>query len=275
MPMNETMDDPGRRDLAPALTRGLKILDLVAASQRSLTMAQIGRELGLAKSSVHGLCATLSRAGFLERMADGTFRLGLRLVDLANARLEGLDLPAEFYARWDALNLFRQEAAVLAVRDGADVIYIACRNSTLALGVTFRIGMRLPACCTATGKAILSTLSDDEIRAFYNQHQLTTPTQASVRTVDALIDQIREIRLRGYSVDNGETRDHMYSLGAPVITRESRDAVAGVAVSFLKSDVTEEKTREAISVIRDFATALSRTQGSIQTQERQVDRSAK
>lgn len=262
----EGMADTGRtapqRDLAPALTRGLRILDIVATAGRPVTMTQIAGELGIAKSSVHGLLATLVAAGFLERLPGGGYRLGLRLVDLANARLESLDLPAEFYAVWDRLGDFRQEAAVLAMLDGPDVLYIACRNSTLPLGVTFRIGMRLPACCTATGKALLSTFTDEEVRAFYDTHELARPTQASVSDVESLLGQLRVIRARGYSIDDGETRDHMWSVGAPIRAYDSGRAEAAVAVSFLRSDVTEAKAAKAAAFVRTFASELSQSRNA-------------
>lgn len=251
-----------RKELAPALTRGLRILDIVASGQGEMSMSQIGRELGLAKSSVHGLCAALVAARFLERTPSGAYRLGLKLVDLANARLESSDLPAEFYSVWDDIGVYRREAAVLAVLDGAEVIYIACRNSTLPLGVTFRIGMKLPACCTATGKAMLSTFADEEVRTFYSNHELARPTTASVSSVDALIEQLRVVRSRGYSIDDGETRDHMWSLGAPVLGRENTHAVAAVAVSFLRSDRPQEQVRKIAEVVCKFAAILSKGQGA-------------
>ncbi len=248
------------RDLAPALTRGLKILDLIASVGRSVTMTEIAEHLALAKSSAHGLLATLVTAGYLERLPNGAYRLGLRVVHLANARLESADLPAEFYAIWDQHPEFHEEAAVLGVLDGAEVTYIACRNSPHALGVTFRLGMRLPASCTATGKALLSTLSSDEVRAFYSRHELVRLTPASVSSVEQLLEQLEQVRARGYSIDDGETRDHMWSVGAPIIAWEGQRAEAATAISFLRSEMTAEKAEKASRFIRLFASALSESQ---------------
>lgn len=250
------------RDLAPALSRGIRILELMAASPRAWTMSEIAQELKIPKSSAFGLCSTLVRADLLEKQADGTYRLGLRLVDLASARLRSSDLPSEFYAAWDSLDVFRQEAAVLSVRDGVDAIYVACRNSSLPLGITFRIGMRLPASCTATGKAMLSSLPDAEVRALYEGRRLERPTQHSVASVRALLQQLAEVRKRGYSVDDGETREHMCSFGAPVFDDTSECAIAGVAISFLKADITREKATQAARVIVEFAARLSRMLGA-------------
>ncbi|WP_269497402.1 IclR family transcriptional regulator [Castellaniella sp. S9] len=246
-----------KRGLAPALTRGLGILDVVARAGRPVNMTDIADELGIAKSSAHGLLAELVNAGFLERRPDNTYRLGLRLVELANARNQSSELPAEFYAIWDHRIAHSQEAAILAVPDGPDVIYIACRNSPLALGITFNAGMRLPACCTATGKALLSLMSDQEIRAFYEKHELVRLTQNGVADVDALLRQMASIRDRGYSIDDGETRDHMWSVGAPVRVQNGLQPHAAVAISHLRSEMTPEKSAHAGELVKMFAQALS------------------
>lgn len=258
--MNTSDKKRQERDLAPALTRGLKILDLVAGAGRGMTMSEIAEQLEVAKSSAHGLLATLVAAGYLERLPGGSYRLGLRVVHLANARLESSDLPAEFYAIWDQHPEFHEEAAVLAVLDGADVVYIACRNSPHALGVTFRLGMRLPACCTATGKALLSTMSNADVRDFYTRHELSRLTQTSVPDVEHLLKQLDQIRGRGYSIDDGETRDHMWSAGAPILAWEGQRAEAATAISFLRSQMTPQKARKAGEFVRRFASALSESQ---------------
>lgn len=247
------------RDLAPALTRGLSILDLVAESGEGLSMSDIGRRLGLAKSSVHGLCSVLVNGGVLERDSGGRFRLGLKIVDLARARLEASDLASEFSKRWALLDQFEDEGAIIAVLDGTDVVYVACRNSTKALGITFRIGMRLPARFTATGKAMLSTLPEDDIRKRHKGVPWNALTSNSVANIDLLLKQLEEVRARGYSIDDGETRSHMYSIGAPIVLSESAAQPAGMAISLIRPDVTPEKRQDAIDTVLKLSDELSRS----------------
>lgn len=256
---------PIKKELAPALTRGLSILTFIARAGRSVNMTEIAEELGIAKSSAHGLLITLVDAGFLERLPNSSYRLGLRVVELANARIESSELPAEFYAIWNRYPQFHREAAILAVLDGPDVIYIACRNSPLALGITFRPGMKLPACCTATGKALLSTLSNKEVREFYKRHDLVRLTQNSVPNVNQLVKQLEEVRERGFSIDDGETRDHMWSIGAPIRGREGDRSEAAVAISYLRSEITPEQIALASDYIKNFATALSQTGSALKS----------
>ena len=194
----------------------------------------------------------------IERLEDGSYSLGLHIVDLANARLGQNDLAREFLRFWSRHPEFSEEAAIMSERVGADVVYLACRNSSRPLGVTFKVGMRLPAAVTATGKAILSTLDEDQVDHLYAARDSIEPlTSRSVKTLSALRRQLKEVRRNGYSIDDGETREGMCSFGAPVLARSGKIAVAGVALSFFRADLDERRARQAVASIRELALELS------------------
>lgn len=226
-----------------------------------MSLTEIATELKLAKSSVFGLCTTLIDANLIERSTDGSFRLGVRVLDYANARIGSMSISAEFHSVWDSLDVFRQEAVIMSVRDRAEVVYLVCRNSPLPLGVTFKVGMRLPASCTATGKALLAALPDKEVRALYKEHKLVRFTKNSVGSVDALLRQLAQVRKTGVSIDDGETREHMCSFGASVYDFNSQSAIAGVAISFFKADLSNSIRSKAIETVREFSKILSRSIG--------------
>ena len=246
------------RDLAPAVTRAIVVLEALARASRPLALSELATMARLPKSSVHGLCSSLLAGGLVERREDGTYALGLHIVDLANARLGQNDLAQEFLRFWSRHPEFSKEAAVMSERVGKDVVYLACRNSNRPLGVTFRVGMRLPAVVTATGKAILSTLDDDEINRLYKLKSAIEPlTNRSVRTLPELKRQLKEVRRNGYSIDNGETREGMCSFGAAVLARSGKVAVAGVALSFFRAELDDRRAKAAIAAIKELALHLS------------------
>lgn len=246
------------RDLAPAVTRAIGVLDALSRSPRPLALGELAASLKLPKSSVFGICASLLASGVVERREDGTYCLGLRIVDFANARLDQNNLAQEFVQFWSRHPEFSQEAAIMSELVGTDVVYLACKNSSRPLGVTFRVGMRLPAAVTATGKALLSTLDDAEIdRLYAARRQIEPLTGRSVRTMPALKRQLKEVQRNGYSIDDGETREGMCSFGAPVRARATNVAIAGVAVSFFRADLNERRARQAIASIRELALELS------------------
>ncbi len=240
----------------PALVRAHAILDLVTKGETTPTVSELARQLELPKSTVHGLCTTMVNLGILVRRADNSFRIGPHVMRWSNAFVATADLVAEFTAIFDEIDVLTQETITLSVLEGAEVMYIACRNSTLPMGITFRIGMRLPAPFTATGKAILSTMPAKNVRAIMANRWPQPLTGNSVQDIDALLAELDETRSRGFSIDNGQVRDGMTCLGVPVRNSVNK-VVAGVAVSFLSVDADQPSFNAVARNILRVADILS------------------
>jgi len=246
----------------PSVLRAVQILDTLAGSREALSLAELTARLGLPKSSVLALATSLARTGLVRRVDSGAYQLGTHLVELAHAYLANIDLTQEFASTWDALAMLPGEGVVLALQDGTDVVYIACRNGDSPLGVTYRIGMRLPANCTATGKALLSTLPDERVRALYRGTPLRRLTPHSHKTLKGLLADLHEVRLRGYAIDDEETREGMRCIGAPVFDASGSHAIAAVAVSTLKRDGEPGRDQPEIAAVREFSRVLSKRLGA-------------
>jgi IclR family transcriptional regulator, blcABC operon repressor len=260
--LNRSVEDQTEKTSAPAVVRAARILDLISQSTGPLSLAELARALELPKSSLHGLCATLAQLRLITRLDNGQMTLGPHVMSWANAFLARSDITQEFLAAWDEVNVLPQETITLSVLDGASVVYIACRNGNRPLGVTFRIGMRLPAPFTATGKAMLSTFSDEEIRSKLKGPWPKPLTAMGTPNLAAFVKDMEETRRRGYSIDDNEVREGMHCLGAPVFDSSSKHAVAGVAVSMLSLDVTPETQEKAGRAIRHLADRLSERLGA-------------
>lgn len=243
--------------VVPSVLKAARLLDEVAASRDALTLGELAARLELPKSSTLGLCTSLTVTGLLKRFDDGTYHLGTHLVDLAHAYLARTDLTKEFDTALATIKVLHEEGAVLAVRDGTDVVYVACRNGTRPVGLTYRIGMRLPLSCTATGKALISTMSDGEVRQLYRGKRLPRLTENSCRSIGALLEDLHAIRARGYACDNEETREGMCCVGVPIIDAAGGAAVAAVAVSMLKGSNNPRKSELVVSKLQELAQMLS------------------
>lgn len=246
---------------APALRRSVHILDLVSESVNPPTFTEIVTLLGLPKSSVHGLCITLVELGLLHRCEAGTYRLGPHTMSWANGFLRQTDLVAEFQSLLSERQELSPFTVTLTLLDGAQVIYLACANSNTALGFTFRIGMRLPAPFTATGKAILSTLSDEEVRQRFSAQWPAPLTLQSVATRDALLAELAATRQRGFSIDSGQVREGMLCIGAAVYDF-SGTAIAGLAVSMLEVEATTETIADTGRALLAISQSLSARMGN-------------
>ncbi|MDE2439940.1 MAG: IclR family transcriptional regulator [Betaproteobacteria bacterium] len=253
--------DNGRlpKGSVPAIFKAVQVLDTLAVAREPLSLATLTQRLGLPKSSLLSLCNSLCETGLARRTERGNYELGNRVLDFANAYLRTTDITKEFVHAWDEMHEFHDEGVVLAVLDGTDAVYVGCRNGRLPLGVSYRIGMRMPACCTATGKALLSTLPEAQVKLLYRGVTLPSLTPSSHAKLKSLIDDLAGIRLRGYAVDDEETREGMYCIGAPVFDAGGH-AIAAVAVSLLKAE-GDSKRRQMTDAVQNLADVLSRRMG--------------
>jgi DNA-binding IclR family transcriptional regulator len=250
---NDKLDWP---KLVPALARGVKILDIVANSNQSLNVTNLAEQLGVAKSSAHGLCVTLVSLNLLVRKSDQTYQLGPHVMRWANKFTREFDIAREFTTIWDEGSQLPGATITLSVIEGAEVVYIAARNSELGNIYNFRIGMRLPAPFTATGKAFLSYLSEYELRDLLGDRFPEPLTSYSVQNYTDLFSELKLYRERGYSVDNQQVREGMICFGASVLDSNNRP-VAGVAVSLPKESVEEKEKNQIVGSVQEIAKKMS------------------
>jgi DNA-binding IclR family transcriptional regulator len=242
--------------LVPAVDRACQIMDLMAKSAHALTASEIARRLGIAKSSAHSLCTTLSRLNLLVRRSDQSYYLGPHVMRWANAFSERSDVAAEFATIWDEGTQFPGATITLSVLEGGEVVYIAARNSRVLSDFEFRAGMRLPAAFTATGKAFLSYMSDYEVKKVFANAFPAPLTAHSPKNVAQLMKDIRACRQRGYSIDDEGVKDGMVCFGYPVLNSHNRP-IAGLAVSLPKHDFSDEEIGKIVADVRDIATKMS------------------
>ena len=248
--------------LVPAVERATRILDFVARNQTYHNLSDLSRELGLAKSTVHTLCRTLVQLNLLIRRPDQTYQLGPHLMRWSLAFSRQSDVAAEFASIWDKETEMPGATITLTVLEGNEVVYIAARNSALSHSlIDFRAGMRLPAAFTATGKSFLSHMSDFEVKRRYSDGMPKPMTRYSVRSMSKLLEELRETRRRGYSIDDQQTAEGLICFGAPVL--DSRHLpIAGVAVSLLCEGLAEATRKKTIENVLRIASRLSVRMGA-------------
>lgn len=233
------------RSLVPAVTRAVAILDLVAAERTAMGISTVARRLGLPKSSVANLCSTLVDTGLL-RLQDGGFQLGLHLAQLGGSYLSSIDQVRLFQESCDVLEAGRNDTVQLALlSDGIDVIYLAKRDGVYAVRLASTPGRALPATCTATGKAMLATLDDQEVRArLADAVPFPQLTPNSITTEDALFQELDLIRARGYALDQEEVIEGVVCVGVAIPRQSATDQLLAVSITLLKPRATKQHLRE-------------------------------
>lgn len=251
----------GESKPVPALVRFTAIMDALSTDPRPRGVSELARELALPRSTVHGLLRTMADMQVLMRVNDTDFVVGPHVLAWASAFSSQSSLSRAFTELADRAGL--PGTINLSILVGSDVMYIACRQGSDPLGVRFREGLRFPAAFTATGKAILSTLPDDEVSEIVQGGLPHGLTGRSIATVEALRAELAETRERGYSIDDGQVRDAMICCGAPVFANGSETrAVAGVAMAMLSGQATASDTSSLGVSVQAFAGELSRRLGA-------------
>jgi DNA-binding IclR family transcriptional regulator len=252
--------------LVPAVTRAAAILDVLAADSVAdpsapTQLSDLARRLGLPKSSVANICTALLETGLIRRVGTG-FGLGRRLAELGGAYLATVDQVQAFSELMDQLAVASEETAHLAILDGLDVIYLARHDGRQTIRIASEIGRRLPASCTALGKAALASLSAEELALrLRGVEQLPTLTERSHRQVAALLDDLDEVRQRGYGVDDEETSEGILCLGVAVPRRSSAEAHYAVSVTLLKARADADRRAALVADLRRLARLLADPMG--------------
>ena len=198
--------------------RTIDVLEYLAASADQPTLTELARALEVPKSSLHKLLATLENRGWVETDAPSRtrYRLGLRALLVGTRYLERDRIVQAFEPVLADLSERYQEAVHLGRLDGADVVYLAKKESTHPFRMYSAVGRRLPAHATAMGKAILATKPWDEVDALLPD-PLPALTPSTITDRDALRRELVEVSARGYAVDDEESAEMLRAIAIPLV----------------------------------------------------------
>lgn len=243
--------EPG--DRVPAVVRTMSVLELLSRQTEPISLGTLTAELALPKSSLRLICNTLVSCGYARRHSDGSYRLNSKIVSLAELFLSGTDVAREFNAIWTDSRSSPEETVLLSVLSGDEAVYVAVRNSVRPLGLAFRVGLKFPAWISASGKAILAHLPEDESMLIASRGLKSSTRPGDAASLKAFVRELELTRKRGYSIDDQGIREGVYAFGAPVFDATS-NVVAGVSVCV----GTASLDGEAASRHRDLAVDVAR-----------------
>lgn len=243
-----------------AVERALQILSSFDNEHPERGVSEIAQLLGLHKATAHRMMVTLLNYGYLERTADGErYRLGLHVADLGMRVLRRLDLRREARPYMRELVDRFQETCDLGVFNEGEVFYVEVIQSGRALTIASQVGQRLPAHCTASGKAFLAFLPPEEAEAVLAR-PLKRYTERTICDPEQLRAQLQEIRRLGYSFDDEEHEPGVRAVAAPIRNRQGRVAAA-LAIVGPVSRIETERFPELGEALMTAAAAIARRMG--------------
>ena len=252
-------DDADRagRDPAPAVTRSIRLLEVLADAGRPLTLTELASALGLAKSSTANLCLALEAARMVERAPQG-YRLGLRTAELGGAFAAQFNQVREFYAVCDASDVLRGELVQIALLDGVDALYIARHEGAQSMRIGTPLGSRLPAALSATGRALLSTLDDDAVIALLGVGaEFPALTENSPRTLDALRERLARARERGWALDAEESFPGIVGVAVPLEGWAPGDPQLALGVGIPATEASDARVETVAAALQGAAHQLT------------------
>jgi DNA-binding IclR family transcriptional regulator len=258
--MSRTRQPSARRIGAAA--RAITVLDTLADGGE-LGTNEIARRSGMTPSTVSRQLGTLAASGLVERVtSSGRYRLGIRLVHLANAVLARLDVREVARPHLVALVAATGETATLSVPGDDDAITVDFVPGAHQIQPVSRLGRPSIAHATSAGKVMLAfsgrELPQGPFRA-YTTRTITDP--------QALATEIETVRERGYAQAAGEREPGLTAIAAPI--RSARGELeAIVALQGPSTRFDEDAVDAALPLLLEHAEAVSRELGWARPQSR-------
>ena len=248
------------RGVVKSVWRTIKILDSFG-SEEGMGVTELSKKLNFPKSSVHEILTTLVKENILEKDGDkNRYYLGIKLFELGNRARANLEIRKVATPFLKELNGKLDETVHLTVLDNGEVLYVECFESTKRLRTYSVIGIRAPLHCTAVGKAILASLSEDDIERIIRTKGLEKFTENTITDQDLLLEDIKQIVQRGYAVDNMEHEEGVRCVGAP-IRNHIGAAFASISVSGPSQRIRPERIPQIAKKVISTANEISRKLG--------------
>jgi len=240
-----------------SLKRGLRIIEAIATTSSSATLAEIARKTGLPRSTAHHLLRALVEFGYLVQN-DGarTYMLASKLFQLTGRTWSKEQLAEIAMPFLDELSRRTGEGTSLAVfRDGI-VTVIAKREAEGPVRVVQEVGARRPIYCTAVGKALAAWLTEQELDGIIHRTVFERLTPNTITSRTAFYRELARIRVTGFALDNEEHIKGIRCIATPV-RDHSGVVLASLCVVGPKNHLTQRRLAEIRRTLAAVAADLS------------------
>ena len=235
----------------------MSLLDALARHPTPVNLKPLATETLLHPSTAHRILGVMVESRLVDRIEPGTYRLGVRLMELGNLVKSRLSVRQEALPYMHALHQALGETVNLSVRHDDEVVYIErTAPGPAMMRVVQIIGARAPLHITAVGKIFLAQDGVDSCSDYANRTGLPRYTDNTLADCARLTQEIERVRDQGYAIDNEEAEKGVSCIGAGIYNDEGR-LVAGLSVSA----PSDRLNKDWITQIRRTAEEISRAIG--------------
>jgi DNA-binding IclR family transcriptional regulator len=213
------------------IERMFTLIDVLASREEAMSLKDISAQSGLHPSTTHRILNDLASGRFVDRPEAGTYRLGMRLLELGNLVKARLSVRDAALTPMRELHRLTQQPVNLSMRQGDEIVYIERAYSERSgMQVVRAIGGRAPLHLTSTGKLFLAADELQRVRAYATRTGLAGHTRNSITQLPALERELARARQSGVAHDNEELEMGVRCMAAGIYDDQGR-LVAGLSIS--------------------------------------------
>jgi IclR family KDG regulon transcriptional repressor len=245
-----------------AVDHAFDVLEQFLENANELGVTELSNRLNLSKNTIFRLLATLESRNYIEQdKYSAGYRLGSKNIELGLAVVTRMKLHRQSRPVLEALVRDCDETSDIAILKGSHILYLDAFESSHPVRVVPRIGMILPAYCTAAGKVLLAGASDMVQKNYLAVEEFKQNTPNTITDRNEFIKQLGNIAIQGYALEDEELDMEVRGVAAPI--RDYTRSVIG-ALSIFGPTVRFSKARmddELIPVVKKAAEEISRRLG--------------
>lgn len=240
------------------LAKGLAIIELFASTHDCLTVTSAAEEVGISRASARRCLLTLADLGYLSK-SGSRFLPTPKMLRLGASYSTSAQLPQVAQPHLEAARDELKESISLSVLEAGYSVFVARAEAARLVSTAVRLGSKLPAYASATGRVLLSTFNDVELDRYLSEIQPEKLTSATVTDKNALRRIIRRAGLLGVAETDQELEEGMVSIAVPV-TDATGAMVAAMSMSASSARVSIDRMKsEMLPSLMKYAEALSRS----------------
>jgi DNA-binding IclR family transcriptional regulator len=239
------------------IERMMKLLDVLARAPDALGLKALSHSTGLHPSTAHRILAAMAAGGFVQRGEGGSYRLGMRLLELGSLVKSRISVREAAMPAMIKLHETTGESVNLGVRQGDEIVYVERTSSgRSAVRVIHIVGTRAPLHTAAAGKLFLADDGPQKVRDYVKRTGLPGSTPGSLCSLPALERDLDRVRRHGYAFDDEEVE-----LGVRCVAAGIRDESRGLVAGLSLSTPAERFNTDWAMLVRQTADEISRAFG--------------
>ncbi len=225
------------------LIKAAKILDFLAANKEPQPLNIIAQETGFTNSTASKILDTLLLIGYVKKHTETKkYELGSGLIKYANKYLANLDISRIAYPYLKELQKELDETIHLGILEGDEILTVNKLESQKSIVcLNSRIGLTKALYCSAMGKAVLAEFSESELMGYLDRVELNAITKKTITDRDVLLQQLEDVKRKGYAIDDNESEEDVYCLGVSLHLNGQTYGAFSVSVPTYRISPSSEK----------------------------------